>query len=162
MKTQTLIQQEVLPTIKVILPINFLFYRTEVKISDLINQVPMAKELFRESVRLDLHPSGPIHRHYFGFTGDESQSFTLEICLPVASMPDDYDGKFHFKRTENFKTVTLLHEGSWLEIPKTYGKIMYFIQQSNLQPVGINRELYINADFMNPEANVTEIQMGVI
>ena len=162
MKTQTLIQQEVLPTIKVILPINFLFYRTEVKISDLINQVPMAKELFRESVRLDLHPSGPIHWHYFGFTGDESQSFTLEICLPVASMPDDYDGKFHFKRTENFKTVTLLHEGSWLEIPKTYGKIMYFIQQSNLQPVGINRELYINADFMNPEANVTEIQMGVI
>ena len=162
MKTQTLIQQEVLPSIKVILPINFLFYRTEVKVSDLINQVPIAKELFKEAVRLDLHPSGPIHWHYFGFTGDESQSFTLEICLPVASMPDDYDGKFHFKRTENFKTVTLLHEGSWLEIPKTYGKIMHFMQQNNLQPVGINRELYINADFKNPEANVTEIQMGVI
>ncbi len=162
MKTQTLNLQEVLPTVKEILPVNFLFYRAEVKINDLANQVPMAKELFKESVRLDLHPSGPIHWHYFGFTGDESKPFTLEICLPVASVPSDYNGKFHFKRTENFKAVSLLHEGSWLDIPMSYGKLMQFIQQHSLQPVGVNRELYINADFVNPEANVTEIQMGII
>ncbi len=53
------------PVIKQVKPINFLFHRAEVNISDLINQVPVAKELFKESVRLDLHPSGPIHWHYF-------------------------------------------------------------------------------------------------
>lgn len=149
------------PTIKQVKPINFLFHRAEVKISDLINQVPVAKDLFKESVRLELHPSGPIHWHYFGFMGDETKPFTLEVCLPTASIPADYDGAFHFKRTEDFKCVSLLHEGAWHEIPKSYGIIMAFMQQHQLQPTGITRELYINADFANPEANVTEIQMGI-
>jgi len=149
------------PIIKQIKPINFLFHRAEVKISDLINQVPVAKKLFKESVRLDLHPSGPIHWHYFGFMGDETKPFTLEVCLPTASIPSDYDGAFHLKRTEDFKCVSLLHEGAWHEIPKSYGILMEFMQQHQLQPTGITRELYINADFTNPEANVTEIQMGI-
>jgi effector-binding domain-containing protein len=161
METMTSNQLEISAMVKEIKPINFLFHRAEVKISDLVNQIPIAKELFKESVRLDLHPSGPIHWHYFGFMGDESKPFTLEVCLPVASVPADYDGKFHFKRTENFKCVSLLHEGGWQEIPKSYGVIMEFIQQNKLQPTGVTRELYINADFVNLDANVTEIQMGV-
>lgn len=147
--------------LKEVLPINFLFYRTEVKVDELIHQVPVAKDLFKEAVRLDLHPSGPVHWHYVGFTGDATQSFVLEICLPVASVPMDYDGRFHFKRTDNFKAVSILHEGPWSEIPASYGELMQFIQQHHLQPAGITRELYINADFINLAANVTEIQMGV-
>ncbi len=150
-----------LSRVKEIQPINFVFHRAEVKVNDLINQVPIAKELFKESVRLDLHPTGPIHWHYFGFEGDPSKSFVLEVCLPVASVPNDYDGKFHLKRTENFKCVSLIHEGGWNEIPKSYGVMMGFIQQNKLQPIGITRELYINVDFINPEANVTEIQIEV-
>lgn len=153
--------QERIPSLKTVKPINFLFHRAEVQLSDLVNQIPVAKELFKESVRLDLHPSGPVHWHYFGFTGDPSKPFTLEVCLPVASVPNDYDGKFHFKRTESFKCVSLMHEGSWHEIPQSYGTIMQFIQQQNLQPAGATRELYINADFVNLDANVTEIQMSV-
>lgn len=38
---------------------------------------------------------------------------------------------------------------------------MAFMSQHGLQPLAINRELYINADFANPEANITEIQMGI-
>jgi effector-binding domain-containing protein len=161
METKTANQQQIEPRVKEISPINFLFYRTEVKISDLINQIPVAKELIKECVRLDLHPSGPIHWHYFGFMGDESKPFTLEVCLPVTSIPSGYDGKFHFKRTENFKCVSLLHEGGWQEIPKSYGVLMEFMQQHKLQPIGVTRELYINADFVNLDANVTEIQMGI-
>ena len=93
--TQTKVQ------LKEVLPINFLFHRTEVKVDELIYQVPVAKDLFKEAVRLDLHPSGPVHWHYFGFTGDSSQSFVLEVCLPVASVPQDYDGRFHFKHSIN-------------------------------------------------------------
>jgi len=149
------------PIIKQIKSINFLFHQAEVKISDLTNQIPIAKELFKESVRLDLHPSGPIHWHYFGFMGDESKSFMLEVCLPVASIPADYDGKFHFKRTENFKCVSFLHEGGWQEIPTSYALLMEYMKQHQLPATGVTRELYVNADFAHPEANITEIQMGI-
>jgi len=144
METATLNLPHTTPRVTEIKSINFLFHRAEVKI-----------------VRLDLHPSGPIHWHYFGFMGDESKPFLLEVCLPVASIPTDYDGKFHFKRTENFKCVSLLHEGGWQEIPKSYGILMEYMKQHQLNPSGVTRELYINADFANPESNVTEIQMGI-
>ena len=153
--------QENTPKLKVVKPINFMFHRAEVTVNDLVAQIPVAKELFKESVRLDLHPSGPIHWHYFGFTGDPSMPFILEVCLPVASVPNDYDGKFHFKRTESFKCVSMIHEGAWQEIPQSYGTIMEFIKQQKFQMGGVTRELYINADFVNHDANVTEIQMGI-
>jgi len=149
------------PEVKEVRPINFLYHRTEVKVSDLINQIPVAKELFREAVKLDLHPTGPIHWHYIGFTGVASKPFLLEVCLPVANVPNDYDGPFHFKRTENFKSVSLVHEGGWTDIPRSYEILMKYVQQYDCQPVGITRELYINADFADPLANVTEIQMGI-
>jgi hypothetical protein len=36
-----------------------------------------------------------------------------------------------------------------------------FIEQQNLRPVPVTREVYVNTDFRNPEANETEIQVGV-
>jgi effector-binding domain-containing protein len=100
-------------------------------------------------------------RHYYGFAGDETKPFTLEIALPVATLPEQYDGQFHLKRTEPFRCVSVVHEGDWFEIPNAYGKIMAFVSSNGLVPIGVNRELYINADFSHPEANVTEIQMGI-
>ena len=149
------------PVVKEIRPINFLFHRVEVKVKDLADQIPVAKELFKEAVKLDLHPTGPIHWHYIGFTGVASKPFLLEICLPVAKVPNDYDGHFHFKRTEKFKSVSLVHTGGWNDIPKSYEVLMTCVQQHDYQPIGITRELYINTDFADPQANVTEIQMGI-
>jgi effector-binding domain-containing protein len=149
------------PVEKEISPINFLYHRTEVKVSDLVNQIPVAKELFKEAVRLDLHPTGPIHWHYIGFTGVASKPFLLEVCLPVATVPSEYDGAFHFKRTENFKSLSLLHEGGWDQIPQSYDVLRKCIEENDYQPIGISRELYINADFNCPHANVTEIQIGI-
>jgi effector-binding domain-containing protein len=147
--------------IKEVKPINFIFYRTETTVSNLINLIPVAMDLFSEAVALKLHVTGPIHWHYFGFTGDIDKPFTLEIALPVATVVANYDGKLHFKRTEPFKCVSTIHEGGWLEIPSSYDKLLKFATENHLQLNLINRELYINADFQNPEANVTEIQMGV-
>jgi effector-binding domain-containing protein len=161
METTAINVHEITPRVKEVKPINFLFHRAEVKVNDLANQVPVAKELIKEAVRLDLHPTGPIHWHYIGFNGEPSQSFVLEVCLPVADIPSNYDGQFHFKRTEKFRSVSLMHEGGWNEIPNSYAVLMEFVKRNNLQPVGASRELYINADFGDPEANVTEIQLGV-
>ena len=147
--------------VKEVKPINFIYYRTETKVDNLINLVPVAKEIYREAVDHDLHITGPVHWHYIGFTGDQKQPFTLEIALPVAEVLPGYDGKFHFKRTQPFKCVSLIHEGGWSEIPFTYSKMMQFISKHKMEPSSINREIYVNTDFYSPDANVTEIQIGI-
>lgn len=147
--------------IKTVKPINFLFYRTETRVTELADLTLVARDLFKEVAAQDLTVTGPMHWHYFGFSGDESKTFTLEIALPIADLPQEYDGRFHFKRTEPFRCVTITHEGSWYELPKSYGKLMEFVAKKNLTTNSINRELYINVDFRDSEANVTEIQIGI-
>jgi effector-binding domain-containing protein len=147
--------------IKSVKPINFLFFRTETKIAELAQFIPVGQELIREAVKENLFITGPVHWHYFGFEGDESKPFVLEISLPVGEVRNEYDGRFHFKRTETFKCVSMIHEGSWFDIPKSYGAMMTFMATNKLSPVEANREVYVNTDLNHPEANVTEIQIGI-
>jgi effector-binding domain-containing protein len=147
--------------IKAVKPISFLFFRTETTISELTRFIPIGQELFKEAVLHKLFITGPVHWHYFGFSGDANKPFTLEISLPVGGVEGEYDGQFHFKRTEPFKCVSYIHEGGWLDIPQSYGKMLEFISQQRLQPNAVNREIYVNTDFKDPQANVTEIQIGV-
>ncbi|HEY0742495.1 MAG TPA: GyrI-like domain-containing protein [Chryseosolibacter sp.] len=147
--------------VKSISPINFLYFRTETTVSELYKFLSVGQDLFKEAVTQNIPVTGPVHWHYFGFTGDPAKSFQLEVAIPVGEIPEDYDGSFHFKRTEPFKCVMLRHEGSWLEIPAAYGKAIEFMEQNNLTPTAINREVYINADFKYPESNITEIQIGI-
>jgi len=146
--------------IKEVKPINFLYFRVETKVDELHQFLPIGQQLIREAIRLNIWMTGPVHWHYFGFV-DVNAPFTLEVSIPVSEIPQDYDGAFHFKRTELFKCISTTHEGAWTDIPQSYGKLMQYIQDNKLQPLAINRELYVNADFTHPEANVTEIQMGV-
>ncbi len=160
MKVNRVVSQETALSIKEVKPINFLYFRVETRVDELYKFISVAKDLFREAVAKDLHVTGPVHWHYFGFN-DPSQAFTLEIALPVDRVVADYDGLFHFKRTDTFKCVSLIHEGGWLEIPTSYQRAFQFIGEKGLAPLGVNRELYINADFVDPKANTTEIQIGV-
>lgn len=147
--------------IKAVKPINFLFFRTEASVPELVKYLSIGQELFKEAVAYNLPITGPVHWHYFGFEGDVNKPFTLEIALPVGEVPEAYDGKFHFKRTEPFKCVSAIHEGNWQDMPQSYGKLMQFIEANHLTPLASNREIYVNADFKHPEANVTEIQIGI-
>jgi effector-binding domain-containing protein len=146
--------------VKAVKPVSFLFFRTETSVSELSNFLSVGQQLFKEAVHLNLPITGPIHWHYFGFEA-VTKPFILEIALPVGEVPDEYDGAFHFKRTDAFRCVSVTHEGAWQDIPQAYGKLMQFITENNLTPVSANREIYINADFKHPEANVTEIQIGI-
>src|SRR5687768_4733537 len=130
--------------VKAVKPISFLFFRTETTVSELSQYLHVGQELFKEAVLHKLTITGPIHWHYFGFTGDVSKPFVLEISLPVGEVEGEYDGKFHFKRTEPFRCVSFVHEGGWMEIPQSYGKMMQFISSQNLQPIAVNREIYVN------------------
>lgn len=149
------------PTLKEIKPINFLYFRAEARVDQLLNFIPVAKDLFKEAVNYNLHVTGPIHWHYFGFGGDPSDFFTLEISLPVSDVVPGYDGNFHFKRTEPFRCVSLTHEGGWTTLPGSYNKIMQFVKHEHLETNGVTREVYVNTDFKDPDANITEIQIGV-
>lgn len=146
--------------VKEVKPTNFLFARIETTVMELVNHLPVSQLIFKEAVEMGLTITGPVHWHYFGFT-DVQKPFTLEIALPVSSVLSDYDGVFHFKRTEPFRCVSLVHEGPWLQIPESYSKLMEFMNVNKLIPNGNNREVYMNVDFQNTEANVTEIQMGI-
>lgn len=147
--------------VKEVKAITFIYFRTEAVVSTLQNFLPVSKELFREAVKHNLQITGPVHWHYFGFSMDESKPFILEVALPVSEVLSEYDGKFHFKRTEPFKCVAVIHEGAWNDLPSTYNKIAQFISKHKLEPAAVNREIYINADFIFPEANVTEVQFGI-
>lgn len=147
--------------IKEIKPISFFFFRTETTLNELANFLMVGQDLIKEAVANKLIITGPIHWHYVGFEGDATKPFTLEIALPIAEVPQEYDGRFHVKRTETFKCVTSIHDGDWLKMGSCYGKMMEFISAQKLTPIGLNREIYVNADFKNPEANITEIQIGV-
>jgi effector-binding domain-containing protein len=149
------------PMMKQVQPISFLFFRTETTLHELGNFFHVANELYAEALKHKLSVTGPVHWHYFGFT-DASKSFILEIALPVAEVLRDYDGPFHFKRTENFKCVSMIHEGEWLQMTGSYEKLMHYVQEYKLTPAGVNREIYVNVDFVNLNANVTEIQLGVL
>ena len=147
--------------VKQVQPVSFLFFRTETTLGELGNFFHVANELYTEALKYKLSVTGPVHWHYFGFT-DVSRPFTLEIALPVAEVLREYDGPFHFKRTENFDCVSLIHEGDWLQMTASYEKLMEYAQAHQLTPAGVNREIYVNVDFVNPQANVTEIQLGVL
>ena len=148
--------------IKEIRPINFLYFRTRSKVGELGRFVGIiARELHRDAALNDQEVTGPVYWNYFGFYGDPSKDFALEIAVPIGEIPLAYGGKFDIKRVETFHCISLTHEGSWYDIPFSYRKLSEFALERDLIPTGNNRELYVNVDFGNPEANVTEIQLGI-
>lgn len=147
--------------IKEVRPGNFLLFRATTTIPELVNYLPVAQRLYEEAVSRNLRINGPIHWHYHDMCGDLAAPFTLEICLPVEDTPTEYDGIYHVKRTEMFRCVSVIHEGGWDTIPSGYQKIAQFVGEQNLKPAGVNREIYINVNLQVPEANVTEIQLGL-
>lgn len=149
------------PQIKEVRPVNFLYHRAQTTMGELIKHTAVSQEIINEAVQRELPITGAPHWHYFGFDGDMAKPFTLEVAVPVGKILSDYDGKFHFKRTKPFKCVCLTHEGSWQELGQSYNSIMKFIEENKLKPSSTVREIYVNSDFENPEANVTEIQFGI-
>jgi effector-binding domain-containing protein len=146
--------------VKEVHPINFLFHRVETTVSELHQFLSVGQQLYAEAVAGGNFIAGPVHWHYIGFT-DFTKPFTLEIGLPVQEIAQDYDGQFQYKRTSPFRCVSYVHDGPWDKMPESYGKMLQFIAEQKLSPVSVNRELYLNVDMLRPEANTSEIQIGI-
>jgi effector-binding domain-containing protein len=148
--------------IKEVKPLTFLYHSIRTTTSGLTPQLgSIAKALYKEAAALDLDVTGPVYWQYVGFDSKPDAEFTLHIALPVAEAREGYSGKFAFQRTEPFKCLATMHEGNWTDIPQTYRKLFGYIASQGLQPAGLDREVYINVNFADPEANVTEVQIGI-
>ena len=142
------------------LPINFLFHRVTTTLPELPSFASVTQEIIAEAVKLKLPVTGAAHWHYFGLT-DMSKPFTLEISIPVGGVLDGYDGRFHFKRSDVFTALSSIHYGAWEKLPESYNAMFEHINRQGLKTSAVVREIYINVDFENPEANVTELQLGI-
>lgn len=151
-------------TIDHIHPIHFLYHQEEITIPRLssILERGIAAQLQKNAVMNNLLITGPVCWTYLGFMGDESTPFTLEVAVPVNHIPERYEGAFAFKTSSAFKCVSAMHYGGWMQLPETYGKLMQYLTEHKLTATGENRELYLNANFNQPEANITLVQIGIL
>src|SRR5687767_4869200 len=78
-KFNNMVINEYAPTLKQVKPINFLFFRTETTVNELEKFLPIANDLFNEAFENKLRITGPVHWHYFGFSTEAHNTFTLEI-----------------------------------------------------------------------------------
>lgn len=144
-------------------PIHFLYYREEITITKLhsILEREIASKLQKDATTNNLLITGPVCWTYLGFTGDENKPFMLEVGVPVNKIPEQYSGEFGFKTAKGFKCISAMHMGDWMQLPQTYGKLMQEMDKQNLIGTGENRELYLNANFELPDANITLVQIGI-
>jgi effector-binding domain-containing protein len=142
-------------------PISFIYFQEETTVGSLKKFLPVGQELFREATRANIPVTGPVHWHYHGFTIDPAKRFVLEVCLPVGEIPAEYDGVFNLKRTDSFPCVCEFHSGSWYDLPGTYKRMMEFVSAAGLLLSDQTRELYVNVDLADPDANLTVVQIGI-
>jgi hypothetical protein len=148
--------------IKEVKPLTFFYHSVRTTLSGLSAQTGVvAASLYREAAALGLEVTGPLCWQYVGFDPAPGAQFTLHIALPVAQARADYAGEFAFQRTGPFRCLSAVHEGDWMKLPETYRKLFGNLAAENLRPTGLNREVFLTVNFTEPEANVTEVQIGI-
>jgi len=146
---------------KIIKPINVLYYSTVTNLEGLSKLVRVkANELYKEAIKNKMDITGPVYWIYYGMDGNPQTNFTLEIAIPVLC-ETHYEGIFQMKEIPEFKCVSMIHYGSWYDMPGSYSQLISEVYKNNLALSGVSREVYLNIDFVNLERNITEIQVGI-
>lgn len=141
-----------------------LSYELKTKMASLIDDVGTKNvELFKEAIKLGLHPTGPQYWLYTWNSRNPEDEFTLKLAIPVTSFGNSVNSEnFTFEKIEGIQHVSSIHNGSWENLKDSYGKLMEEMTLKKGTP-GMNcREVYINCDFEHPENNITEIQFEIL
>jgi effector-binding domain-containing protein len=117
------------------------------------------KELYKEAIKNDVLVSGPCYWIYQGMDGHPDTLFNLDIAIPIQGTIEN--SHFATKELPAFKAVSHMHEKDWTKLSDSYGQIMQFIGKNKVDLTGECREIYWNIDFVYPENNLTEIQVGI-
>jgi len=115
-------------------------------------------ELYAEAGRKGFI-NGPLHQIYYGMDGQPDTLFKLEIAIPVRKAFNS--SKFKIKELDFFKAITFPHEGPWEQLPGSHAQIMERLAEHHIPVTNECREVFLNINFIEPEKNITEIQIGV-
>jgi effector-binding domain-containing protein len=150
--------------VKTIRAMEVLCFETETTLEKMQQYIRiMARRLYSEASKLDLEITGPIYWLYDGADGKPDTIFKLTIALPVTTSDRKITGsEFRIQTLDTFFCLAEQHLGNWMDLGKTYCNLMMAVNEKNLQVSGLVREIYLNMDFHNPEANITEVQMGLL
>lgn len=122
----------------------------------------VAHKMYQVAIQNELEITGPVYWIYTGMDGNPETVFTLCIALPVSNHDTALDtSDFKLKQLETFHCVAEQHPGNWNQLGETYGSLIPGIISDGLVMSGQNREIYLHMDFDNPEANITEVQIGI-
>lgn len=142
-------------------PFHFFYRQYKTTYKDLWPLVRVeARDIFKAAIQHDLEIVGPQHWHYYGADGLPDTIFTLEIGIPVAAVktvPEPYG----CKTLPAFKSVNKQYTGSWEQLPEVYAALIKDIQQQGLTMNGQQREIYIQCNFDDPSAHITQVQIGL-
>ena len=115
------------------------------------------KKLYRAAGR---HTAGPALNLYFD--GEYKDIANVESCLPIKRK---LDGNLECKTLEGGTFATLVHQGPYETIGKSYAKLYEFINAQDKQSHTPYREVYLKGPGMifkgNPAKYLTEIQMPI-
>ncbi len=149
--------------LKKIHPMQVLCFETKTKLSEIGEFVRVvAHKMYKTAVQNDLEITGPVYWVYEGMDGNPETVFSLTIALPISFKEKHLENSdFKLKSLRAFQCVSEQHIGNWNKLGETYGSLIPTIISDGLNMSGENREIYLNMDFQNPEANITEIQIGI-
>ncbi len=161
MTTQLSIPTQALSAIQTV-PFTALTFSTTTTLQAIGQYSHVPGELYDEAARLGLTPAGPIQYVYTGVNSDETNEFTLEIALPVATS-ENPTSRFATKTFDAFSCVQYTYAGPWDAMMAMYDALFATFYQAGYQadPDKRVREVYTVVDFENPENCVTEIQIGL-
>jgi len=139
-------------------------FETETTMETMMQYVRVvARQLYQDAITHDLEITGPVYWIYQGADGQPDTKFALTVAIPVTNSSAQSSGsQFNIAKLDTFQCLSEQHLGDWAKLGNTYGALMGEIQSKNLQMSGLTREIYLNMDFENPEANITEVQIGVV
>ncbi|MBE9466025.1 GyrI-like domain-containing protein [Dyadobacter subterraneus] len=149
--------------LKKIHPMQVLCFETKTKLSEIGEYVRVvAHKMYQAAVQNDLEITGPVYWIYEGMDGNPETVFSLTIALPITFKEKELSNSdFRLKSLRPFHCATTQHSGDWDKLGESYGTLIPQILSSGLTMSGENREIYLNMDFQNRDANTTEIQIGI-
>ena len=154
--------QKTAPILKSVKPIRFLYFEVTTTLAELHALVGnVVERLYEDAAEQKLFVGGPAYWNYFNFTTVD-KPFDLEICLPLAKAPASYNGKFQIKTSKPFQCISYFHDGSWEKLSDSYTLLRDYIEEQKLPRTGESREVYVNINFEDAEANRRIVPEGVI
>ena len=139
-------------------------FETETTLQTLLQYVRVvARRLYQDAIKHDLEITGPVYWIYNGADGQPDTTFSLTIAVPVtADSTQPVQSAFEIKKLDTFKCLMEQHLGDWARLSNTYCALIGEIHSKDFRMNGLTREIYLNMDFENPEANITEVQIGLL